>query len=109
MGMRKYIALAVLGFFLSACAGMSKNQAAIVGATTCGLMGAGLGGVIGNNSRDISLGAAIPVGAAVGALLCGGLAYLIAQEPPPPPPPKPAPPPPPPPPPPHVLAHQPAP
>ena len=34
-----------------------------------------------------------------GALLCGGLGYLLAQEPPPPPKPKPAPPPPPPPPP----------
>jgi outer membrane protein OmpA-like peptidoglycan-associated protein len=90
---------------------MSKNQAALIGAATCGAGGAAGGALAAHNGingkhRNEAAGAAI--GLVSGALLCGGLAYLIAQEPKPPPPPppppppkpKPAPPPPPPPPPP---------
>jgi outer membrane protein OmpA-like peptidoglycan-associated protein len=113
MKKNKYFALAVAGFFLTGCAGMSKNQAAVVGALTCGTMGAAVGGAWGANTEGKNrAGMGIGVGAVTGALLCGGLAYLLAEEPkpkptpppPPPPPPapkpKPAPPPPPPPPPP---------
>ena len=40
----KSLVLAAAGFFLSSCTGvMTKNQAAMVGAATCGLMG-GMGG-----------------------------------------------------------------
>ncbi|HEY7321441.1 MAG TPA: OmpA family protein [Candidatus Binatia bacterium] len=111
MQTNKYLAMSALGFFLTGCAGMSKNQAALVGAATCGAGGAIGFAVAANNGingehRNPAIGAAM--GLATGALLCGGLAYLIAQEPKPPPPPppppppkpKPAPPPPPPPPPP---------
>jgi outer membrane protein OmpA-like peptidoglycan-associated protein len=96
---------------------MTKNQAALVGAATCGAMGAAGGAVaahhgIDGKHRNEAIGAGI--GAVSGALICGGLAYLLTEEPkpkpkpapppPPPPPPKPkpkpAPPPPPPPPPP---------
>jgi outer membrane protein OmpA-like peptidoglycan-associated protein len=108
----KYLALTAAGFFLTAgCAGMTRNQAALVGAVTCGAAGAGGGAVVGHNIGDRdNEGAGAAIGAVTGALLCGGLAYLLAEEPkpkpapPPPPPPKPkptpAPPPPPPPPPP---------
>ena len=109
MEKNKYLAISALGFFLTGCAGMSKNQAALVGAATCGAGGAAGGAMAANNGvegkrRNVAAGAGI--GLVTGALLCGGLAYLIAEEPkpppppPPPPPPKPAPPPPPPPPPP---------
>ena len=85
----RYLALTALGFFLTGCAGMTKNQAALVGAAVCGTMaGAGVGA-----SRENKKWIAAP--AAVGsALICGGLAYLMAEEPkpkPPPPPPPPAP------------------
>jgi outer membrane protein OmpA-like peptidoglycan-associated protein len=114
MEKNKYLALAALGFFLSACTGvMTKNQAALVGALTCGSMGAAGAGVAARaQDRDGNAGV-IAAGAIGGALLCGGLAYLLTEDPkpkpappppPPPPPPapkpKPAPPPPPPPPPP---------
>ena len=103
----KYLALTALGFFLAGCTGMTRNQAAMVGALTCGAAGAGGGayaahqGINGNHKNEAA-GAAI--GAVTGALLCGGLAYLIAEDPkpapkpppPPPPAPKPTPPPPPP-------------
>ena len=46
-----------------------------------------------NNGHKLSEGQAIPAGVFGGALLCGGLAYLLTPEPPPPPP-KPPPPPP---------------
>ena len=40
----KSLVLAATGFFLSGCTGvMTKNQAAMVGGATCGLMG-GMGG-----------------------------------------------------------------
>jgi len=95
---------------------MTKNQAALVGAATCGAMGAAGGAVAAHHGiegkhRNEAAGAGI--GAVAGALICGGLAYLMTEDPkpkpvppppPPPPPPapkpKPAPPPPPPPPPP---------
>jgi len=40
MQKNKYLAMSALGFFLTGCAGMSKNQAALVGAITCGAGGA---------------------------------------------------------------------
>ena len=101
MNKSKYLALTALGFFLTGCAGMTKNQAALVGAAFCGTAtGAGVG-----TSREHDKWVAAP--AAVGAaLICGGLAYLMTEDPKPPPPPpppppapKPTPPPPPPPPP----------
>jgi outer membrane protein OmpA-like peptidoglycan-associated protein len=104
MQTNKYLALSALGFFLSGCTGvMSKETAAIVGAATCGVMGGAGGAYIGRQHGSIGTGAG--VGTATGALICGGLAYLLTEEPPPPPPPppppapKPPPPPPPPPPP----------
>src|SRR3990170_4766387 len=98
MEKNKYLALTALGFFLSGCTGvLTKNQAALVGALTCGAAGAAAGGIITHNTgHRLSEGAAIPIGAVTGAVICGGLAYLMTGDPKP----KPAPPPPPPPPPP---------
>lgn len=69
---KKQLALAVLGFFVTACTGMTKNHAALVGAAFCGTAaGAGVGA-----TRDHDKWVAAP--AAIGsALLCGGLAYLL--------------------------------
>ena len=96
MEKNKYFALTALGFFLSGCTGvMTKNQAAVVGALTCGSMGGvGAGVAARGQDRDGKAGY-IAAGAIGGALLCGGLAYLLTEDPKP----KPAPPPPPPPPP----------
>ena len=95
MEKNKYLALAALGFFISGCTGvMTKNQAALVGALTCGTMGAAGAGATARD-HDRSVGGSVAVGAIGGALLCGGLAYLLTEDPKP----KPAPPPPPPPPP----------
>ena len=96
MEKNKYFALTALGFFLSGCTGvMTKNQAAVVGALTCGSMGGvGAGVAARGQDRDGKAGY-IAAGAIGGALLCGGLAYLMTEDPKP----KPAPPPPPPPPP----------
>jgi OOP family OmpA-OmpF porin len=74
---------------------MTKNQAALVGATTCGLMGGG-GGAAAAHQKDENIAIGAAIGAVSGALICGGLAYLLTEDPKP----KPAPPPPPPPPPP---------
>ena len=49
MEKNKYLAISALGFFLTGCAGMSKNQAALVGAATCGAGGAAGGAVAANN------------------------------------------------------------
>ena len=97
MEKNKYLALTALGFFLSGCTGvLTKNQAALVGALTCGAAGTAAGGIITHNTgHRLSEGAAIPIGAVTGAVICGGLAYLMTEDPKP----KPAPPPPPPPPP----------
>ena len=43
MGNNKYLALTALGFFLTGCTGMTKNQAALLGAAVCGAGGAGVG------------------------------------------------------------------
>jgi outer membrane protein OmpA-like peptidoglycan-associated protein len=99
MNRNKHLAFAALGFFLTGCTGMTKNQAALVGAATCGAMGA-MGGAAaahqGINGKHRNEAAGAGIGAVAGALICGGLAYLITEDPKP----KPAPPPPPPPPPP---------
>jgi len=39
MNRNKHLALAALGFFLTGCTGLTKNQAALVGASVCGVMG----------------------------------------------------------------------
>lgn len=94
----KYLAFTALGFFMTGCTGISKNQAALVGAAVCGVGGAGVGAAVahhGINGKHKSEGAGAAIGAVSGALLCGGLAYLLTEEPKPAP--KPAPPPPPPP------------
>jgi outer membrane protein OmpA-like peptidoglycan-associated protein len=99
MEKNKYLALGVLGVFLSGCTGvMTKNQAAVVGALTCGTMGGvGAGVATRGQDRDGKAGY-IAAGAIGGALLCGGLAYLLTEDPKPKPAPAPPPPPPPPPP-----------
>ena len=94
MNKNKYLALTAAGFFLTGCAGMTKNQAALVGASVCGAMGAGVGAAVAHNGiggehRNEGIGAGI--GLVSGALICGGLAYLIAQDPKPAPPPPPGP------------------
>lgn len=102
MQKNKYLALSALGFFLTGCAGLTKNQAALVGATLCGVGGAAGGAVAANNRIEGSkrnTGAAVAIGAVSGAVLCGGLAYLLTEDPkmapkpatPPPPPPPPPP------------------
>jgi len=96
----RFVSLSVLLFFVTGCAQLTyRNKAALTGAAICGVVGAAAGGAIAHNSNDhdISEGQGIPIGAIAGALLCGSLAYLFAEEPKaapaPPPPPKPAPPP----------------
>src|SRR5262245_66195979 len=42
----KYLAISALGFFLTGCAGMSKNQAALVVAASCVAGGAAGGAVV---------------------------------------------------------------
>jgi OmpA-OmpF porin, OOP family len=100
MSHNKYLAWAALGFFLTGCTGMTKNQAALVGAATCGAMGA-MGGAAaahqGINGKHRNEAAGAGIGAVAGALICGGLAYLMTEDPKPKPVPPPAPPPPPPP------------
>jgi outer membrane protein OmpA-like peptidoglycan-associated protein len=99
MNKRRLLILIILAVFLSGCAltkdWTRRQTTAATAATSCAIIGAGLaGGINHNNSHSLSEGQAIPIGAVGGALLCGGLAYLLTPEPPPPPP-KPAPPPPP--------------
>ncbi len=101
MNRERIIAGMIAGIFLSGCTGMSRNQAALVGAATCGTMGAAGGAAYATNSDNTGY-YTVAIGAVAGALICGGLAYLITQDPKPPPPPppppakpKPAPPPPP--------------
>ncbi len=96
----RFVSLIALLFIVTGCAQMTyRKKAALTGAAICGVVGAAAGGAIAHNSNDhnISEGQGIPIGAITGALLCGSLAYLFAEEPKaapaPPPPPKPAPPP----------------
>jgi len=87
------------GLVLNGCAGMSKNQAALVGALSCGIPAAAAGGFVSHNNhpdKHIPVGAGAAIGLVSGALICGGLAYLLTPEPKPPPSPPPPPPPPPP-------------
>ena len=72
MNNNKYLAWAALGFFLTGCTGMTKNQAALVGASVCGAMGAAGGAVaahqgIEGKHRNEAIGAGI--GAVGGARL----------------------------------------
>lgn len=94
------------GLVLNGCAGMSKrNEAALIGAAACGIPAGVAGGLVAHNNDPnvhMPVGAGAVVGVVTGALICGGLAYLLTPEPPPAP--KPAPPPPPPPPPPPAAA-----
>ena len=83
MNKNKYLALTVAGFFLSGCAGMTKNQAALVGASVCGAMGAGVGAAVAHNGiggEHRNEGAGAGIGLLSGALICGGLAYLIDRK-----------------------------
>jgi outer membrane protein OmpA-like peptidoglycan-associated protein len=102
---KSWLAVVVgVGLVLHGCAGMSnrtRTETALIAAAACGIPAAVAGGLVANNN-DANVHMRVPAGAAAGlfggALICGGLAYLLTPEPKPPPP-KPAPPPPPPPPP----------
>ena len=86
----KYLALTALGFFMTGCTGLTKNQAALVGATVCGLGGAGAGAAtahMGVNGSHVNEGIGAAIGLVTGAIVCGGLAYLMTENPKPPPPP----------------------
>jgi len=48
----KYLALSALGFFMTGCTGLTKNQAALVGAAVCGAGGAGAVGSGRTQLRD---------------------------------------------------------
>ena len=79
------------GLVLNGCAGMSKRtETALIAAAACGIPAAVAGGLVANNN-DANVHMRVPAGAAAGlfggALICGGLAYLLTPEPPPPPPP----------------------
>ncbi len=94
----RFVSLIALLFFVTGCAQMTyRKKAALKGAAICGVVGAAAGGAIAHNSNDhnISEGQWIHIGAITGALVCGSLAYLFAEEPKaaPPAPPEPAPPP----------------
>ncbi|MPZ77505.1 MAG: OmpA family protein [Deltaproteobacteria bacterium] len=93
MQKNKYLALTALGFFLTGCAGTTyKQKAGLTGAAICGTAGALAGGAVAHNTdHRLSEGQAVPIGAVAGALICGGLAYLLAEEPKPAPKPTPAP------------------
>src|SRR6516164_7456604 len=86
----------ILGVFSSGC-GVTDNwtrRETVTAATaaTCGIIGANVSGWVNhNNGHPLNEGKAIPAGFFGGALLCGGLAYLLAPDPPPPPPPPPPP------------------
>src|SRR6476620_10714842 len=94
MNNQKLLAWIVLGIFLNGCA-MTGNwtrreTVTAAAAATCGIIGGNLSGWINhNNGHPLNEGKAIPAGVLGGALLCGGLAYLLTSEPPPPPPPPP--------------------
>jgi outer membrane protein OmpA-like peptidoglycan-associated protein len=98
----KIAAYITLVFFLSGCAGMTyKQKAALIGGGICGLVGAGLGAYGAHEHRrngSINEGGGAGIGFVSGAVICGALAYWLAEEPKPPPPPPPPPTPPPPPP-----------
>ena len=76
------------GLVLNGCAGMSKRtETALIAAAACGVPAAVAGGLVANNN-DANVHMRVPAGAAAGlfggALICGGLAYLLTPEPPPP-------------------------
>ena len=80
----KYLTLTALGFFMTGCTGLTKNQAALVGATVCGLGGAGAGAAtahMGVNGSHVNEGIGAAIGLVSGALICGGLAYLMDRDP----------------------------
>ena len=112
MNKNKYLALTAAGFFLAGCAGMTKNQAALVGASVCGAMGAGVGAAVAHNGingehRNGGIGAGIglvsgdsfvmawPIRSPGSKTTATTPAAAPTATPPPPEKPKPAPPPPP--------------
>jgi OOP family OmpA-OmpF porin len=89
----KLSACLALVFFLGGCAGTShRDKVALTSAGICSVLGGGIGAAAGRDNR----GRGAAIGVVTGALICGTLGYLLAEEPKPAP--KPAPPPPPPPP-----------
>ena len=72
------------GLVLHGCAGMSKRtETALIAAAACGIPAAVAGGLVANNN-DANVHMRVPAGAAAGlfggALICGGLAYLLTPE-----------------------------
>ena len=68
------------GLVLSGCAGMSRNQAALVGALGCGIPAGVAGGLVAHNNNPnvhMPVGAGAVVGVVTGALICGGLALSL--------------------------------
>ena len=79
----KFVALLVLGFFMSGCAQMSyKQKSALKAAAACAVVGATIGGASASASDHKNRhGIGIGIGVATGALICGPLAYFLAEEP----------------------------
>ena len=75
MNKNKHLALAALGFFLAGCTGMTKNQAALVGASVCGAMGAMGGAAVAHNGARIKASEAEP---SISVLM--GLPDLVSQR-----------------------------
>jgi hypothetical protein len=78
----------VLALFLSSCASAQnwtrRQTNTAIAAATCAIIGGNAAGWVNhNNGHPLSEGQAIPAGVFGGALLCGGLAYLLTPEPPP--------------------------
>ena len=88
---KSWLAVVVgVGLVLNGCAWMSnrtRTENALIAAAACGIPAAVAGGLVANNN-DANVHMRVPAGAAAGlfggALICGGLAYLLTPEPPPP-------------------------
>ncbi|HJU61675.1 MAG TPA: hypothetical protein VJ864_06490, partial [Candidatus Binatia bacterium] len=92
MNKHKLLVWIILIVFLSGCAltkdWTRRQTTAAIAAASCGIIGGNVAGWVNHNNwgHKLSEGQAIPAGVITGALLCGGLAYLLTPEPPPPPP-----------------------